>query len=474
MILNRKTKIVCTIGPATNTPEMIEKLIKAGMNVARLNFSHGTHEEHERIIKIIREKSKELNTHVGILVDTKGPEIRTGAFENGSVSYEKGDIVKIFKKEVLGTKEGFHINVKELFHDMSIGNIILIDDGKVKLNVIEVREEYLLCEVANKGVIKDHKGVNTPGVHVSMPFVSKKDSKDLDFAVKMDVDMIALSFVRTAGDVMQIRSILNFLDSKKIELISKIESQQAMDALEEILNVSDGIMVARGDLGVEVSTQVVPLYQKKMITMANEKGKPVITATHMLESMMHTPRPTRAEASDVANAILDGSDAIMLSGESASGLYPIEAVETMDIIAKTIEPTIDYENRLQKSLLTSEKTVNDAIGMSVAQSALMLPDVAAVFAFTETGGTAKRLCKFRPSVPLIAITKEEKTCNKLTYYWGITSVFRDDYNDFISYDRVAIDVAKQLGYKNGAKIIITSGYLQQHGSTNTIRILEIK
>ncbi len=474
MILNRKTKIVCTIGPATNTPEMIEKLIKAGMNVARLNFSHGTHEEHERIIKIIREKSKELNTHVGILVDTKGPEIRTGAFENGSVSYEKGDIVKIFKKEVLGTKEGFHINVKELFHDMSIGNIILIDDGKVKLNVIEVREEYLLCEVANKGVIKDHKGVNTPGVHVSMPFVSKKDSKDLDFAVKMDVDMIALSFVRTAGDVMQIRSILNFLDSKKIELISKIESQQAMDALEEILNVSDGIMVARGDLGVEVSTQVVPLYQKKMITMANEKGKPVITATHMLESMMHTPRPTRAEASDVANAILDGSDAIMLSGESASGLYPIEAVETMDIIAKTIEPTIDYENRLQKSLLTSEKTVNDAIGMSVAQSALILPDVAAVFAFTETGGTAKRLCKFRPSVPLIAITKEEKTCNKLTYYWGITSVFRDDYNDFISYDRVAIDVAKQLGYTNGAKIIITSGYLQQHGSTNTIRILEIK
>ncbi len=474
MISNRKTKIVCTIGPATNTPEMIEKLINAGMNVARLNFSHGTHEDHEKIINIIREKSAKLNKHVGILVDTKGPEIRTGAFENGSVSYEKGDIVKVFKKEILGNKDGFHMNVKELFHDISTGNIILIDDGKVKLNVLEVRDDHLVCEVANKGVIKDHKGVNTPGVHISMPFVSKKDSRDLEFAVKMDIDMIALSFVRTASDVMQIRSILNFLDGNSIELISKIESQQAMDALDEILNVSDGIMVARGDLGVEVSTQAVPLYQKKMISKANEKGKPVITATHMLESMMHTPRPTRAEASDVANAILDGSDAIMLSGETATGLYPIEAVETMDIIAKTIEPTIDYEDKLQKSVLTSEKTVNDAIGMSVAQSAIMLPNVSAVFAFTETGGTAKRLCKFRPSVPLIAITKEQKTCNKLTYYWGITSVFRDDYSDFISYDRVAVDVAKQLGYKIGDQIIITSGYLQQHGSTNTVRIIEIK
>ncbi|HHT39424.1 MAG TPA: pyruvate kinase, partial [Acholeplasmataceae bacterium] len=267
---------------------------------------------------------------------------------------------------------------------------------------------------------------------------------------------------------------LNFLDGNYIELISKIESQQAMDELENILKASDGIMVARGDLGVEVSTQAVPLYQKRMIAKANEMGRPVITATHMLESMVHTPRPTRAEASDVANAILDGSDAIMLSGETATGLYPIEAVKTMDIIAKTIEPTIDFENRLQKSILTSEKTVNDAIGMSVAQQALLLDDVKAVFAFTETGGTAKRLCKFRPSVPLIAITKELKTCHKLSYYWGVTSVFRDDYSDFVSYDRVAVDVAKQIGYQNGDKIIITSGYLQQHGSTNTIRIIEIK
>lgn len=474
MIKRRKTKIVCTIGPATESEEMIENLILAGMNVARLNFSHGTHESHKKTIDLIRKVSKKLNIHVGILVDTKGPEIRTGVFENGSVTYEKGDKIKIFEKEVIGNKEGFHINVNELFHDVSINDTILIDDGKVKLNVIEVRENYLLCEVMNKGVIKNQKGVNTPGVHISMPFVSKKDSKDLEFAVKMDIDMIALSFVRTANDVSQIRSILNFLDGNDIELISKIESQQAMDALDEILDVSDGIMVARGDLGVEVSTQMVPLYQKKMISKANEKGKPVITATHMLESMMHTPRPTRAEASDVANAILDGSDAIMLSGETASGLYPVESVETMDIIAKTIEPTIEYETRLQKSILTSEKTVNDAIGISVAQSALLLDDVKAVFAFTETGGTAKRLCKFRPSVPLIAITKEMKTCNKLTYYWGITSVFRDDYSDFVSYDRVAVDVAKQLGFKYGDKIIITSGYLQQHGSTNTIRIIEIK
>ncbi|MDY0115904.1 MAG: pyruvate kinase [Acholeplasmatales bacterium] len=474
MELDRKTKIVCTIGPATNTEEMIEKLILAGMNVARLNFSHGNHKEHQEVIEIIRKVSKKLNTHVGILADMKGPEIRTGTFQNGSYTYERDDVIKIFKKDVIGNEEGFHINVKELFHDLSIGNTILIDDGKIKLTVLEVREDYLVCKVMNKGIIKNHKGVNTPGVHISMPFVSKKDSQDLTFAVEMNVDMIALSFVRTAQDVLQIRSILNFLDGNYIELISKIESQQAMDELENILKASDGIMVARGDLGVEVSTQAVPLYQKRMIAKANEMGRPVITATHMLESMVHTPRPTRAEASDVANAILDGSDAIMLSGETATGLYPIEAVKTMDIIAKTIEPTIDFENRLQKSILTSEKTVNDAIGMSVAQQALLLDDVKAVFAFTETGGTAKRLCKFRPSVPLIAITKELKTCHKLSYYWGVTSVFRDDYSDFVSYDRVAVDVAKQIGYQNGDKIIITSGYLQQHGSTNTIRIIEIK
>ncbi len=470
----RKTKIVCTIGPATSTPEAIENLIKAGMNVARLNFSHGDHEGHEKTISMIREASKKLGRHVGILADTKGPEIRTGEFENGGVAYKRGEKIKIFRKPVVGNKDGFHITTPELYDDMNINDFLLIDDGKMRFNVIDKEKDYLLVEVMNSGTVKNRKGVNTPGVHVSMPFISKKDSADIAFSVKMDVDMIALSFVRSPSDVLSIRSILNFLDGGNIEIIAKIESQEAMDVLDEILDVSDGIMVARGDLGVEVSTQMVPLYQKKMIQKANEKGKPVITATHMLESMMFTPRPTRAEASDVANAVLDGSDAIMLSGETAAGEYPTESVETMSTIAKAIEPSIDYESILTKAIHSSQGTVNDAIGMSVSQIALTLPEVQAVFAFTETGGTPKRLCKFRPSVPIIAITNQKKTCTKLSYYWGVHTVYRDDYTDFLSYDRVANEVAKEIGLKVGDKIIITSGYAQQHGSTNTVRIIDVK
>ncbi|MGI6787652.1 MAG: pyruvate kinase [Acholeplasmataceae bacterium] len=470
----RKTKIVCTIGPASESPKIIEKLILAGMNVARLNFSHGTHEEHLAKINTIREVSKKLNRYVGILLDTKGPEIRTGQFENGSVRYKRGEVIKIFQKPMLGNKEGFHIPTPELFTDVGINDYILVDDGKIRLNVIDKQPDYLVVEVMNSGVISDRKGINTPGVHISIPFISKKDAEDIAFAAKADVDMIALSFVRNKDDVNSIRSILKYLDAGDIEIISKIESQAAMDNIDEILDVSDGIMVARGDLGVEVSLQLVPLYQKKMIQKANERGKPVITATHMLESMIMNPRPTRAEASDVANAILDGSDAIMLSGETASGEYPIESVQTMDIIAKAIEPTINYEAVLDKAIDSSQATVNDAIGSTSSQMTLMLPDVKAIVAFTETGGTPKRLCKFRPSVPVIAITKAKKTCTKMTYYWGVLTIFRDDYTDFLSYDRVANEVVKELGFKPGDKIIITSGYAQQHGSTNTIRVIDVK
>ena len=467
-----KTKIVCTIGPATNTPEAIKHLILAGMNVARVNFSHGTHEEHEKVIAMIRDVASKLNRHVGILADTKGPEIRTGEFDNGGVFYKRGEQIKIFKKEMVGNKEGFHVTTPEFYKDLNVNDIVLVDDGKVRLQVIHKEPDYLLVEVKNSGTIKNRKGINTPGVHISMPFISKKDSSDIAFSVKMDVDMIALSFVRTAEDVNSIRSILKFLDGQDIDLISKIESQTAMDNIDQILDVSDGIMVARGDLGVEVSLQLVPLYQKLLIQKANEKGKPVITATHMLESMMQNPRPTRAEASDVANAILDGSDAIMLSGETAAGEYPTESVETMSIIAEAIEPQLIMNDFKKQFILT--RTVNDAIGMSVSQIALTLPEVQAVIAFTETGGTPKRLCKFRPSVPIIAITNQKKTCTKLSYYWGVHTVYRDDYTDFLSYDRVANEVAKEIGLKVGDKIIITSGYAQQHGSTNTVRIIDVK
>lgn len=472
--MKRKTKIVCTIGPAIDNDEMIEKMIDAGMNVARLNFSHASNEEHGNRIAMIRRVAAKLNRYVGIMADTKGPEIRTGHFEDGKVFFNKGDEVLIVQEEVLGNKEKFHIACPELFDDIRVGDYLLIDDGKMRLDVLEVQDGEIKALVRNSGPIKSRKGVNVPNVKLSMPFISKKDEEDIIFAAENGIDLIAASFVRRADDVIAIRELLKKSNRNDVEIIAKIENQEGYDNLEEILKVADGIMVARGDLGVEVSTEFVPIYQKKIIAKANEFGKPVITATHMLETMMTNPRPTRAEASDVANAILDGTDAIMLSGETAAGEYPIESVLTMARIAKAIEEIYPYEDRLQKSIITSQNTINDAIGIAVAQSALTLPHADVVVAFTETGGTAKRICKFRPSVPIIAVTDNIQTCRRLSYYWGVFSTIRDGVTDIAGYNEIAMEVARDFGFKKGATIIITSGWGQQHGSTNNMRIIELK
>jgi pyruvate kinase len=472
--MKRKTKIVCTIGPAIDSPEMIEKIINAGMNVGRLNFSHGNPEEHKKRIEMIRGIAKDLNRYIGIMADTKGPEIRTGMFENGKAEFKTGDQVRVLKEEVLGNKEAFHISSPELFEDIDVGDFLLIDDGKMRLTVIKKTVGEITCVVNNSGVIKSRKGVNVPNVKLSMPFISKKDDEDIRFACHNKVDMIALSFVRRKEDVLAVREILKQENCETIELIAKIENQEGVDNINSILEVVDGIMVARGDLGVEVSTQLVPIYQKKLIQKANEVGKPVITATHMLESMMVSPRPTRAEASDVANAILDGSDAIMLSGETAAGEYPIEAVLTMDTIAKAIEDIIPYEERLQKAIKSSHQTTNDAIGIAVSQTVLTLPKAEVIIAFTETGGTAKRMCKFRPGVPIIAITDSVETCQRLSYYWGVFATIGENVTDLRYHDEVAIKVAKDFGFKKGATMVITSGWGQKHGSTNTMRIVDIE
>lgn len=472
--MKRKTKIICTLGPSVDNREMIGKLIDAGMNVARLNFSHANHEEHKNRIQMVREIAKEKGRIVGILADTKGPEIRTGQFENGVVTFKKGDIVDVVSENIIGTKQSFHVDSLELFKDIEIGQYILIDDGKMRLDILEKKQGVLTCKVFNNGVIKTKKGVNVPNVKLSMPFVSQKDREDIIFCAKEGVDMFALSFVRRKEDVLEIKEILTSVGKPYIEIIAKIENQEGVDNLDDILSVADGVMVARGDLGVEVSTQLVPIYQKKIITRANELGKPVITATHMLESMMYNPRPTRAEASDVANAILDGSDAIMLSGESAAGDYPIEAVLTMDTIAKAIEETINFQNRLNRMAPFASQTVSDAIGVAVAQTALTLPKAEVIMAFTETGGTAKRLCKFKPSVPIIAITNSEETARKLTYYFGVHAAIRKNVTDINAYDKVATDVALDYGFEPGTTIIITSGWAQQHGTTNTLRIIDVE
>ena len=472
--MKRKTKIVCTIGPAIDSVEMIGKMIDAGMNVGRLNFSHGNQEVHGDRIKMIRDVAKERKRYIGIMADTKGPEIRTGMFDNNQAVFAKGDLVEIVKEDVLGNNERFHITALEIFEDIEVGDFLLIDDGKMRLDVIAKKKDSFTCKIFNPGVIKSRKGVNVPNVKLSMPFISMKDDADIRFAARSKVDMIALSFVRRKEDVLAVREIWKEENNESVELIAKIENQEGVDNLDEILQVVDGIMVARGDLGVEVSTQLVPIYQKKIIARANEVGKPVITATHMLESMILSPRPTRAEASDVANAILDGSDAIMLSGESAAGNYPIEAVLTMDTIAKAIEDTISYEEQLDKAIRSSHQTVNDAIGIAVSQTVMTLPNVKVIIAFTETGGTAKRMCKFRPSVPIIAITDSTETCQKLSYYCGVFATYVKDIADIKSHDKVAMDVAKDFGFEVGDTLVITSGWGQSHGKTNTLRIIDVE
>ncbi|MEF9967536.1 MAG: pyruvate kinase [Longicatena sp.] len=473
MLATRKTKIICTIGPASESKEMLTKLVNNGMNIIRLNFSHGDFEEHGNRIKNIREVVKETGKNIAILLDTKGPEVRLGDFINKEEEYKKGDTVTIVREKIEGTHERFHVQCPEIFDDVEMNGTILIDDGKMRLTVIEKKAGELVCRIENPGFLKSKKGCNLPGVKLSMPFISEKDEADIRFGCKMGIDYIAASFTRRKEDVLAIRQILKEEGKEDIQIIPKIENQEGFDNLEEILEVSDGVMVARGDLGVDVSFELVPIYQKKIIKTANALGKPVITATHMLESMQGNPRPTRAEASDVANAILDGTDAIMLSGESAAGLYPIEAVQTMDKIARAMEPTLPYRERLKASVKTSQRTKNDAIAISVADTAMSL-DVAAVIAFTQSGTTARRISKFRPEVPVIAATFDDKTRRSLAMNWGVTTVLSEVANNQNNECALAIEIAKDMGVKPGSTIIIVAGYPVGCGATNTMKIIEVK
>lgn len=469
--MERKTKIICTIGPASESQEMMEKLVNEGMNIIRLNFSHGDFEEHGNRIKNIREVCKKTGKSIAILLDTKGPEVRLGEFANKEESYEIGDIVTIVREKVMGTKEKFHIQCPEIFDDVEVGGTILIDDGKMRLTIIEKGDGELKCRIENPGKLKSKKGCNLPGVKLSMPFISAKDEADIRFGCQQGIDYIAASFTRRKEDVLAIREILKSEGREDVQIITKIENQEGFDNLEEILQVADGVMVARGDLGVDVSLELVPIYQKEIIKKANALGKPVVTATHMLESMQGNPRPTRAEASDVANAILDGTDAIMLSGESAAGLYPIEAVHTMDTIAKAMEKIIPYKDRLKTAVKTSQRTKNDAIGISVADTALAL-DVAGIIAFTQSGNTARRLSKFRPKAPIYAVTFDEKTQRSLAANWGVTTVLSEVRNDQNNECELARSIAAKMGIQKGQTIILVAGYPAGCGATNTMKIIE--
>lgn len=472
--LFKKTKVVCTIGPASENVETLTKLAQAGMNIARLNFSHGSHEEHLARIKMVRQVAEATGINLGIALDTKGPEIRLGNFENDTEEYQIGEIVYIEKAECEGTHERFHIQVPELFDDLASGNEILINDGKMRLTVLENDGNELKCRVEVAGPISSHKGCNVPGVKLSMPFLSEKDEADIRFGCQNNVDFIFASFTRRPADINAIRKICIEEGKPHINIIAKIENQEGYDNVSEILDVADGVMVARGDLGVEIPTMLVPVYQKHIIRQANIVGKPVITATHMLDSMTHNPRCTRAEASDVCNAVLDGTDGVMLSAESAAGDYPVEACETMSQIAEEAEKILPYRDRLDWLKTTSNKTVQDAVSIAISDATLTLDNIGAIVAFTQGGTTARRISKFRPNVPILAVTFTKDTQRKLESYWGVIPLFSDVQNTMTNDDDLASLFAKDYGVKKGQLIIISAGYPTGEGSANMMKIVEVK
>lgn len=472
--LFKKTKVVCTIGPASENVETLAKLAQAGMNIARLNFSHGTHEEHLARIKMVRQVAEATGINLGIALDTKGPEIRLGNFVNDTEEYQIGEIVYIEKAECEGTHERFHIQVPELFDDLASGNEILINDGKMRLTVLENDGNELKCRVEVAGPISSHKGCNVPGVKLSMPFLSEKDEADIRFGCQNNVDFIFASFTRRPADINAIRKICIEEGKPHINIIAKIENQEGYDNVSEILDVADGVMVARGDLGVEIPTMLVPVYQKHIIRQANIVGKPVITATHMLDSMTHNPRCTRAEASDVCNAVLDGTDGVMLSAESAAGDYPVEACETMSQIAEEAEKILPYRDRLDWLKTTSNKTVQDAVSIAISDATLTLDNIGAIVAFTQGGTTARRISKFRPNVPILAVTFTKDTQRKLESYWGVIPLFSDVQNTMTNDDDLASLFAKDYGVKKGQLIIISAGYPTGEGSANMMKIVEVK
>ena len=472
--LFKKTKVVCTIGPASENVETLTKLAQAGMNIARLNFSHGTHEEHLARIKMVRQVAESTGINLGVALDTKGPEIRLGNFVNDTEEYQIGEIVYIEKAECDGTHERFHIQVPELFDDLASGNEILINDGKMRLTVLENDGNELKCRVEVAGPISSHKGCNVPGVKLSMPFLSEKDEADIRFGCQNNVDFIFASFTRRPADINAIRKICIEEGKPHINIIAKIENQEGYDNVSEILDAADGVMVARGDLGVEIPTMLVPVYQKHIIRQANIVGKPVITATHMLDSMTHNPRCTRAEASDVCNAVLDGTDGVMLSAESAAGDYPVEACETMSQIAEEAEKILPYRDRLDWLKTTSNKTVQDAVSIAISDATLTLDNIGAIVAFTQGGTTARRISKFRPNVPILAVTFTKDTQRKLESYWGVTPLFSDVQNTMTNDDDLASLFAKDYGVKKGQLIIISAGYPTGEGSANMMKIVEVK
>lgn len=468
----KKTKIVCTIGPSSESPEILEELINSGMNVARLNFSHGTHEEHLAKIKSIRKVRRKLNAPVAIMLDTKGPEIRTGNFNVDEVYLKPDDVFTLTTRDVEGTEDIVSVSYEGLPNDVEVGSNIYIDDGLVQLEVTDIIDGTdVVCKVLNTGILSNHKGVNLPGSKTNLPSLTPKDIDDIKFGIENDIDFIAASFVRKKEDVYDIRKVLEDHGGDHIKIISKIESQEGVDNIEEIIEASDGIMVARGDLGVEIRTELIPIVQKEIIRKANKAAKPVITATQMLDSMIRNPRPTRAETTDVANAIIDGTDCVMLSGETAGGKYPVEAVRTMRNICITTELSDDFIENIYQTNISSSFTTTNAIAKNTCDLAETL-DAKAIISCTASGNTSRVISKFKPKTNSVAATTTERVARQLSVVWGVYPIVIQEAQETDELiDRAIFGAINEGFVSEGDLTVVTAGIpLGISGNSNLIKV----
>lgn len=472
----KKTKIICTLGPATDNPQILEKMILSGMNVARFNFSHGAYEDHEKRLKEVIAVREKLNAPVATLLDTKGPEVRLGDFENpDGVTINDGDKFVLTTKECLGTEKKSFVNYEGLPRDVKPGTVILINDGLISMKVDCVKGSDIHCTVIDGGLLTNHKGVNVPGVDLNMPYLSERDMNDLKFGAVHDFDFIAASFIRSATDVTILRNFVDAIGWKDVKIISKIENVQGVNNIDSIIAASDGIMVARGDMGVEIDFQRIPAIQKMIIRKVYDAGKIVVTATQMLESMINNPRPTRAEITDVANAIYDGTSAIMLSGESAVGKHPVEAVQTMTSIALTTEGDIDYKREFDNFYPESGgKDITSAISHATVTTAHDL-NASAIITVTKSGTTARMISKFRPQTDIVGATINQKVWRQLSLSWGVKPVLcqlKDNTDELFDH---AVDVTVKAGAaKKGDTVVITAGIpLGMSGTTNMLKVHKI-
>lgn len=466
----RKTKIICTLGPSTEDEKILRELMLSGMDVARINMSHGTYEEHKKKMDAVKRLRKELDLPVAILLDTKGPEIRTGNFPE-KVSLQPGQLFTLTTNERGGTADGCSITFKGLPSDVEEGTRILIDDGLIEMVVKSKTDTDIVCKVINGGTVSSHKGINVPDITLSMPFISDRDKSDLLFGIEQDVDFVAASFTRSADDINEMRSFLENNGGGELRIIAKIENKDGVNNIDEIVRVSDGIMVARGDLGVEIPFAEIPQIQKMLISKTRNSDKPVITATQMLESMMKNPRPTRAETTDVANAIYDGTSVIMLSGETAAGAFPVEAVKTMANIAVTTESNIDYIDRFKKLDINERPDVTSAISHATCTTAHDL-GAAAIITVSKSGMTSRMLSKYRPECPIISGTPDEKVCRQTNMSWGVCPIMieeKDNTDELI--DHVTSVAQKRGLLKNGDLVVLTAGIpLGFSGTTNMMKV----